>query len=187
MKKVLAFSGSGRKGSYNYSVVKCAANAAIEAGADVTLLDLSEFADVPVFTEDLEASVGMPEKAKLFKTHLMENDGFLISSPEYNSGYSALFKNLIDWASRSEEGEKPLEAFAGKPVAIMAASPGGLGGIRVLVPVRLLLSNINMNVLGSQVAIPQAHAKIDSDGNVTDESTANKISSLANELVKALA
>ncbi|MEM0912507.1 MAG: NAD(P)H-dependent oxidoreductase [Pseudomonadota bacterium] len=186
MKKILAFAGSGRKGSFNYSVVKCAAIAAKEAGAEVTVLDLSEYADVPVFTEDLEAEHGIPEKAKAFKTHLMQSDGFLISSPEYNSGYSALFKNLIDWSSRKEEGEKPLEAFTGKPVAIMAASPGGLGGIRVLVPVRLLLSNLSMNVLGNQVAIPQAHKVIDADGNVTDESTIEKLTALANGLVEAL-
>lgn len=186
MKKILAFAGSGRRGSYNLAVVKCAAAAAIEAGADVTVLDLADYADVPVFTEDLEADKGMPKKAKEFKTHLMQSDGFLISNPEYNSGYSALFKNLIDWASRKEDGEKPLEAFAGKPVAIMAASPGALGGIRVLVPVRLLLSNINMNVLGSQVAIPQVHTKLDDQGNVIDEPTIQRLAALATDLVNAL-
>lgn len=186
MAKILAFAGSGRRNSYNYSVVKCAAEGARDAGADVTLIDLSEYASVPVFTEDLEAEQGMPEKAKEFKTLMMEHDGFLIANPEYNSGYSALFKNLIDWTSRKEGDEAPLQAFTGKPVALMAASPGALGGIRVLVPVRLLLSNINMNVLGQQVAIPKVAELLDDKHELVDASTIIKLHGLAKALVAQL-
>ena len=183
MAKILAFAGSGRRGSYNYAAVKCAAEGAEKAGAEVTLLDLADYADVPVFTDDLEATSGMPEKAKAFKTQLMQHDGFLIANPEYNSGYSALFKNLIDWSSRKEEGEKPLEAFSGKPVALIAASPGALGGIRVLVPVRLLLSNIGMNVMGQQLAIPSVHKLVDDQNNLVDQSTVDKLHGLAKQLM----
>ncbi|MGQ8364086.1 NADPH-dependent FMN reductase [Glaciecola sp. 1036] len=183
MPKILAFAGSGRRQSYNYSVVKCAAQGAKEAGADVTLIHLADYADVPVFTEDLEAASGMPAKAKEFKQLMLDSDGFLIANPEYNSGYSALFKNLIDWASRKEEGETPLQAFMGKPVALMAASPGGLGGIRVLVPVRLLLSNIGMNVLGNQLSIANVSGLLDEQHEISDQATVQKLHKLAADLV----
>nr|WP_136249828.1 NAD(P)H-dependent oxidoreductase [Ningiella ruwaisensis] len=183
MKKILAFAGSGRKHSYNFAAVKVAAEGAREAGADVTVIDMSEYADIPIFTEDLEAQQGMPEKAKALKELLKSHDAFLISSPEYNSGYSALFKNVIDWASRKEEGEKPLEAFKGKYAALLAASPGGLGGIRVLVPVRLLLSNIGVNVLGDQLAISNVGDLVDENHEMSDEATMKKLHKLGQQLV----
>ncbi|MBT1450898.1 NAD(P)H-dependent oxidoreductase [Glaciecola sp. XM2] len=183
MSKILAFSGSGRKHSYNFAALKAAAQGAIDAGAEVTIVDMSEFADIPIFTEDLEAEQGMPEKAKAFKELLKSHDAFLIASPEYNSGYSALFKNVIDWASRKEDGEKPLEAFKGKSAALIAASPGGLGGIRVLVPVRLLLSNIGINVLGDQLSISHVGNLVNDQHEISDEKTIAKLHGIAKQLV----
>lgn len=185
MAKILAFSGSGRKGSYNHSIVKCAAEGAKAQGAEVTVIDMSEF-DMPIFNEDLEASEGMPEKAQAFKDLLMAHDGFLIASPEYNSGYSALLKNAIDWASRMQEGEKPLQAFKNKAAVIMAASPGGLGGIRGLVPLRMLLGNISMIVLPNQLAVSGVSKLVNDEGDVTDEKTVKGLHGLGKALADFL-
>ncbi len=181
MAKLLAFAGSARKGSYNKKLVAVAAAGAEKAGAEVTLIDLADFA-MPIFCEDLEAEQGMPEAAKRFKELLKSHDGFLISSPEYNSSYSALLKNAIDWASRGEEGEKPLEAFAGKVAGIMAASPGGLGGLRGLVMLRMLLGNINVHVIPNQKAIAKAYEAFNPDGSMTDEKQQKGIEALAAEV-----
>ncbi|WP_371192814.1 NADPH-dependent FMN reductase [Glaciecola sp. SC05] len=186
MKKVLAFAGSGRKHSFNFAAVKKAAEGAKSAGCEVTVVDMSEYADIPIFTEDLEAEQGIPAKAKAFKELLKSHDAFLIASPEYNSGYSALFKNVIDWASRKEEGERPLEAFKGKFAALIAASPGGLGGIRVLVPVRLLLSNIGINVLGDQLAIGNVGNLVNDKYEISDEVTVKKLNNIGKQLASML-
>jgi len=95
MVKILAFAGSGRKNSINKKILAIAAKAAQEAGAEVTIVNLEDF-DMPIFNEDLEAEQGMPVEAQAFKELLISHDGFLISSPEYNSSYSSLFKNAID-------------------------------------------------------------------------------------------
>ena len=68
----------------------------------------------------------MPEKVKEFITRIREADAILISSPEYNYSVPGVLKNAIDWASRPY-GDNP---FDGKPVAIMSASVGMLGGAR---------------------------------------------------------
>lgn len=186
MKKILAFAGSGRKYSYNFAAVKKAADGARAAGCEVTVVDLSEYADIPIFTEDYEAQHGIPVKAKAFKELMKSHHAFLIANPEYNSGYSALFKNMIDWTSRKEEGEKPLEAFKGKFAALIAASPGGLGGIRVLVPVRLLLSNIGVNVLGDQLALGNIGSLVDSHHEISDEVSVKKLHNIGKLLASML-
>ena len=99
MTKILAFAGSARKDSLNKKLLKIAAAGAQTAGADVTLVDLADF-ELPLFNQDLESEQGMPEKAGEFKRLMIAHDGFLIASPEYNSAFSPLLKNTIDWASR---------------------------------------------------------------------------------------
>lgn len=73
-------------------------------------------------------------------------------------------KNTIDWASRSAPGEAPLACFVGKVAALMSASPGGLGGLRSLVHVRSILSNIHVLVRPDQVAVPRAHEAFTPEG-----------------------
>lgn len=182
MAKILAFAGSARKDSYNKKLAAVAAKGASDAGADVTLIDLADY-DMPIFNEDHEAAEGMPTGAQEFKELLKSHDGFIICSPEYNSSYSALLKNSIDWASRMEEGEKPLEAFKGKTALILAASPGALGGLRGLVNLRMLLQNIGIFVLPGQKAVVKAHEKFGDDGNFVDPKQQKSIFDLAKELV----
>lgn len=185
MVKVLAFAGSGRKDSVNKKVVQVAAEGAKEAGAEVTFVELESFG-MPIFTEDLEAEQGMHEGAQRFKELLMAHDGFLISSPEYNSSYSALFKNAIDWASRKVGEEKPLEAYKGKVAGIMAASPGGLGGMRVLVTLRMLMENLGTMVLPTQQAVAGAFGIFDEQGQITDEKKAKALKNIGKQLVETL-
>lgn len=166
--RIIAFAGSCRRDSFNKKLVRIAAEGARSAGAEVTVVDLADYA-MPIFDEDLEKASGMPEAARRFKELLKSHRGMLISSPEYNSSISALLKNALDWASRPEPGETPLVAFAGKVAGIMAASPGALGGLRGLVTLRMILSNIQVLVVPEQLAIPNAHEVFDSGGGMRDE------------------
>ncbi|MFC3094981.1 NADPH-dependent oxidoreductase [Alteromonas sediminis] len=185
MVKVLAFAGSTRKGSFNQAILDIAVQGARSAGADVTVINLADY-PMPLFNQDEEADQGIHENAQAFKTLLTAHDGFLIASPEYNSSYPALLKNVIDWASRSAEGEKPMQAFKGKVAAIMASSPGALGGLRVLVPLRMLLENIGTLVLPNQRAIANVHTLMDDNGQISDARTVQQLQGLAVELVETL-
>ncbi|MGR9053021.1 MAG: NADPH-dependent FMN reductase [Gammaproteobacteria bacterium] len=185
MPKILAFSGSARKDSYNQKLVNIAAAGAQKAGAEVTVVSLADY-DMPIFNQDLEQAEGMPVQARAFKELLIAHDGLLIASPEYNSAFSPLLKNAIDWASRKEGDEPPLLAYRGKVAAIMAASPGALGGLRGLVFLRMLLSNIGITVLPEQQAVPHAAKAFHSDGNLIDEQLQAKIVELGKALETVL-
>jgi chromate reductase, NAD(P)H dehydrogenase (quinone) len=166
--KILAFAGSSRTGSFNKKLIKVAALGAEKAGAEVTVVDLRDF-PMPIYDGDLEDKDGLPPMAKKWKELLIAHDGFLIASPEYNSSISALLKNAIDWASRSEsDDEPPLVCFKGKVVSLMSASPGALGGLRGLVTVRSILGNIGVIVLPDQIAVSKAHEAFAEDGSLKD-------------------
>ncbi len=183
--KILAFTGSTRQDSYNKKLVKIACEAARKAGAAVTEIDLRDF-PMPLYDGDLENAKGIPENSLKFKKLLMEHQGLLISSPEYNSSISGVLKNAIDWASRAIPGEEPLACFKGKTVALMSASPGALGGLRGLVHVRSILGNIQVLVLPNQVAVPKANEAFDTNGQLTDKRLQSSVENLGTELCSIL-
>jgi len=184
--KILAFAGSARKDSFNKKLVKIAIAGAKAAGAEVTYLDFRNL-PLPLYDEDLEAAEGLPENALKLKAMMKAHQGFLIACPEYNSSVTPLLKNAIDWASRPEPGEPSLACFKDKVAILMSASPGGLGGIRGLVHVRSILSNIGVLVLPDQKAIGTAYQAFDENGNLKDALQQAAIEQLGSRLATVTA
>ncbi len=181
--RILALAGSTRTESWNKKLIRCAAQAAQQAGAEVTLLDLRELR-LPLYDGDLEKRSGLPEGAQELKRMMKAHDGLLISSPEYNSSISAVLKNAIDWASRPTGDAVPLEAFVGRVAGLMSASPGALGGLRGLVHLRMILGNIQVLVVPEQLAIPKANEAFDEGGNLKDEKQRAGIEKIARRVVE---
>lgn len=184
--RLVAFAGSTRAQSFNKRLVRLAARGAQAAGAEATVLDLRDF-PMPLFDEDLEKDQGMPEAGGRFKKLLIEQDGFLISAPEYNSSITGVLKNAIDWASRPHPGEPPLVAFKGKCAALMSASPGALGGLRGLVHLRAILGNIGVLLIPDQIAISRAFEAFNDDGNLKDPKMQAGIEGLGKKLFELVA
>ena len=182
--RVLAFAGSSRSGSVNKSLVRAAVAIAEREGAEVTFADLRDY-PMPVYDGDDEDANGIPERALAFRELMKEHDAFLISSPEYNGSYSGLLKNVIDWASRPKDGEKPLVCFEDKTCLIMGASPGRLGGIRMLPHLRVLLSGIGVNVLAKDFSLPGAGEAFADDGSLANEQQAAHLERVVKNLVEA--
>lgn len=184
--KILAFAGSLRKDSLNKKLVKIAIKGAEEAGADVTYIDLKDY-PLPVYDQDLEDSEGLPENAKKLKQLMWENEGFLISSPEYNSSIPSCFKNMIDWTSRkATQDEVYLSCFIDKVVMLMSASPSNFGGVRGLAHIKTIFGNVGSLVLPQQKFISQAHTTITPEGNLKDSKHHNDVMEQGRTLVKYL-
>jgi NAD(P)H-dependent FMN reductase len=184
--KILAFAGSARQDSVNKKLVKIAVEGAKAAGAEVTYLDFRDL-PLPLYDGDLEEAEGLPENALKLKDLMKAHQGFLIASPEYNSSITPLLKNAIDWASRSEPGEFPLECFKDKVAALMSASPGTLGGLQGLIHVRSILSYVGVLVLPDQKAIGNAYQAFDENGNLKDEAQQTSILQLSSKLATVAA
>lgn len=183
--RILAFAGSTRTGSFNKKLVKIAAAGAQAAGAEVTYIDLRDF-PMPLYDEDFEIKKGIPPYVLKFKEVLLSHQGLLISCPEYNSSISGVLKNAIDWASRSLPGEAPLACFANKVAGLLSASPGALGGLRVLVHVRSILGNIQVLVLPDQIAVAKAQEAFSADGTLKDAKQQAAVYNIGSQLAKML-
>lgn len=180
---ILAFAGSTRGQSHNKKLVALAAEMARSAGAKVTLIDLRDFA-MPFYDGDLEAQSGLPDSARALKKLMLEHHAFLLSCPEYNSSISAVLKNAIDWVSRPQPNEVAGIAFKGKWAALMAASPGNLGGVRGLFTVRQVLTTLGALVLPGQLAVARAQDAFAEDGALKDATQQAILTGIVGDLTR---
>lgn len=171
---ILGFTGSLRKGSYNRALLKTAS----ELLPDEARLEVFDLTGIPIFNQDLETK--MPSVVLDFKNKIKTSDAILIATPEYNHSIPGVLKNAIDWASRPY-GEN---SFEGKPVAVMSASPGMLGGVRAQIHLKQVLQALDMHVVNKpEVILAFASKKIDEKRRLVDETARELIRELLKNLI----
>jgi chromate reductase len=173
--KVLAFAGSLRKGSYNKALIRTA----VEVAPPTVSIEVFDLEGIPPFNQDLENNPS--QKVKDFKEKIRVADALLIATPEYNYSIPGVLKNALDSASRPKQ-DNPLE---GKPVAIMSASTGRLGGARAQYHLRQSFIFLNMHPVNQpEVMLSDAPHNVDANGNVTNEQTLQLIRRLLETLAE---
>ncbi len=178
---ILVFAGSTRRESVNRKLARAAAQAVDAAGGRATLLELADY-PMPLYNGDLEAESGPPENAFRLQDVIAAHAGLIVVSPEYNHSIPALLKNTLDWVSRAPR-VKGANPFTGKVAGLMAASPGGLGGLQGLDTVQRVLATLGALVLPKLVAVGHADKAFDAAGLLQDESSARRVAELAAEVV----
>lgn len=159
---IVGLCGSLRGASLNRMALKLAG----ELMPEGMQLDVAEIRDVPFFDADVLAK-GLPAAVTTLRERIRKADGVLIVTPEYNFSIPGVLKNALDWISRGDD-----QPFAFKPVAIITASPGPVGGARVQYDLRKVMLFMNAQVLAKpEVFITGAAGKFGSDGQCTDETT----------------
>lgn len=172
--RLLCISGSLRRASNNTAVLQSVA--ALAAGRAHTVIH--PLNDLPLYDADLDTA-SPPAAVQAFKRAIAEADGIVVCSPEYNYGMPGVLKNAIDWASRPGF-QSPLK---GKPVLIMTASPGAIGGARAHAQIREAFSATLSRVIARpQVTITSAAQKI-IDGRLVDEATKQFIVEAIGDLI----
>ena len=157
--KILAISGSNRKGSYNWGLLESAK----EMLPDDTTLEILDVSRFPLFTQDHERNP--PAEVRLFKQKIRESDAILFATPEHNYTVTAVLKNAIEWGNRPG-GDN---SWNGKPAAIVSASSGPRGGARSQLHLRQILVDLNMYAINQpQLLLARAQDSFDSDLKLKD-------------------
>ncbi|MBA2614977.1 MAG: NAD(P)H-dependent oxidoreductase [Actinobacteria bacterium] len=151
--RILAVSGSLRRGSHNTDLLRGAAAAAPD-GIEIELYH--GLKEIPPYDADDDRPGDLPAAVERFKAALAEADGILISTPEYNSSIPGVLKNALDWASRPL-AESPVR---NKPVAVLSSSTGMLGGVGAAAETRKVLGALGARTLEETVAVPKADVRL---------------------------
>ena len=169
MTKLLGISGSLRRGSFNTALLKAAATL---LPADTTL-DVRTLHGIPLYDADVEA-IGVPAAVSELKDAFAAADGVLLCTPEYNNSIPGVFKNGIDWLSRPPADST--RVFAGRPVAIMGASPGGFGTILSQNAWLPVLRTLGTNPwFGAKLMVSRAASVFDENGAIKDASVSEQV------------
>lgn len=147
-KNILIIVGSLRKQSLNGQLAQRVAELLNER-AQVTVLN---YADLPFMNQDIEFPP--PEQVERVRQEVKAADGIWFFTPEYNSSYPGVLKNLLDWLSRPlVKGDfSKGTAIAGKKAAISAAG-GGAAAAGSRKKLRELLTFIKVNVMEPEFGI----------------------------------
>jgi chromate reductase len=173
--KILGISGSLRKGSYNTGLLEAALQLLPE-GVEMTLVGCG---DIPLYNKDLDTA-NKPEAVQQLLQAIRQADGVLFATPEYNYSFSGVLKNAIDWASRPAYKS----VLAGKPVAIVSASPSSIGGARAQAHLRQVLSaTLSPVVPAPALVVSLVQNKFDGDGTLIDEDSKSQLTRYLGDFV----
>lgn len=184
---LLVFAGSTRQQSFNRKLAHATAAIARDAGASVTLMELSDF-DIPLYNADLEAQ-GTPADVIRLKEILFQHPAWIICSPEYNGSYTALLKNTLDWASSPVKGHPDWQdgtrSFRGKVVGMLSASPGALGGLRAQSHLAPLLVQLECWLAPKAFALGAAGSAFDPAGHLVRPGDRERVQAVVEQVVWA--
>ena len=125
LKRIVVIGASSSSKSINRQLANYAAKS-ISVDTEIIDLNLNDF-EMPIYSEDLQNSLGIPQKALDFKREISESDALVISLAEHNGSYTAAFKNIYDWISVIEA-----DVWCSKPILLLSTSNGIRGGKTVL-------------------------------------------------------
>ena len=132
--------------------------------ATVEILDLNEY-QFPVFNERLKFQVNPTASMIDFANKIKSADGVIIVTPEYNGGYPASLKNVVDLL---------YDEWHRKPIAISTASNGPFGGTQVITSIQFTLWKIRAWTVPAMFPVPKVGDSFDEYGNAIDKVATDK-------------
>jgi chromate reductase len=165
--RILALSGSLRRGSHNTLLLRAAAELAAPGDEVVLWTGIGE---LPHFSEDADVEPA-PAPVAAFRAAVLAADAVLISTPEYNHSIPGTLKNALDWASR------PIatNAFRDKPVAVIGASAGIFGAVWAQAELRKVLAAMGARVSDVELGVGQAETRFDDEGRLVDDGARDQL------------
>lgn len=132
--------------------------------ATTEILDLKEY-NFPLFDERLKYQTTPTPGMIDISDRIKSADGVIIITPEYNGGYPASLKNVIDLLN---------DEWLRKPVAISTVSDGMFGGSQVLTSLQFTLWKMRAWTIPSMFPVPKVSENYDENGVPKDKPNADK-------------
>jgi len=165
MKKIITLGASSSSKSINKTLAVHVASKI--ADATINVIDLNDYL-LPLYSVDSEEKFGIPKGAHKFNKIIESADGLVISLAEHNGTYTAVFKNLIDWLSRID-----MKVWKGKPMLLMATSPGNRGGENVLAAAKSYFPFMDANIV-ADFSLPSFYDNF-SNAEITNTELASRL------------
>jgi NAD(P)H-dependent FMN reductase len=132
--------------------------------ASAEILDLNIY-NFPLFDERIRLQKSPSPGAIDFAEKIKFSDGVIIIAPEYNGGYPASLKNVIDLL---------YDEWHRKPVAISTVSDGSFGGTQVITSLQFTLWKMRAWTVPAMFPVPKVSESFDVEGNPDNKESTDK-------------
>jgi NAD(P)H-dependent FMN reductase len=140
----------------------------------VRILDLNEY-QFPIFEERIQYLSNPSPQILQFTEGVKSADAVIIVTPEYNGGYPASLKNVVDLLYTD---------WKRKPIGIATVSAGAFGGTQVITSLLFTLWKIGASVVPSHFPVPKVQESFDESGAPEDKAGTDKRAKIfLNELI----
>ena len=175
MKSIVIISSSIRKDRKSHRIALYFKNYLEENKiANAIILDLKDY-NFPIFEERLKFISEPSDQMLSFAKKIEMADGIIIVTPEYNGGYPASLKNIIDFLHPE---------WKRKPIAISTVSSGSFAGTQVITSLQFSLWKIGALMVPAMFPVPNIENTFDENGEPSDkEFTDNNANNFINELI----
>jgi len=174
---ILGGGGSLQRDSVTRRLLRAAGHH-LPSGVELVELDPAILKAVPPYDQDDDHDEVAAEVTALRRA-IAEADAVLFSTPEYNGSVPGVLKNAIDWASRPR-GDA---ALAGKPVAVVGASPGMFGAVWAQGDLRRILGIAGARVIDRELPVPNAHEAFHDDHRLIEAEQHDELGAIVGELL----
>ncbi len=174
--RILAISGSLRRGSYSSGLLRAARELA-PRGAEVELYE--DLAGLPAYNEDDDVEGSSPASVDELRERIAAADALLLATPEYNGSVPGALKNALDWASRPHGSS----ALAGKAAAVIGSSPSPFGAAWAQESLRRVLAIAGAQVLESELTVGRVDERFSGE-RLSDAGTREEIAAMLEELAR---
>lgn len=163
--KITIVSGTNRPGANTRRVAGAIADAYETIGQSAKILDL---ADIPPSIFHPSSYAEKPVEFAPFTQTVLESDGLVIVSPEYNGGMPGVLKYFIDML-------KFPESFENRPVCFVGLAAGMWGALRPIEQLQQIFGYRNAHIFPTRVFIPKVGEALDDAGRILDPALAGRI------------
>jgi NAD(P)H-dependent FMN reductase len=159
MAKIAIIVGSVRQNRQGIKVARWMEKKLKERGHIISFIDPLEL-DLPLLDKMYKEISNPSPKLTQLKNQIIEADGYMPVTPEYNHSTSAAMKNTLDYF---------LEEYYFKPSAIVSYSVGGFGGINAVQNLRLIFAELGAPSISSSFSISKIQDVFDDSGELRDQ------------------
>lgn len=132
--------------------------------ATADILDLNAY-NFPLFEERLRLQKTPAANVLEFAEKIKACDGVIIVTPEYNGGYPASLKNVVDLL---------YDEWHRKPIAISTVSDGVFGGSQVITSLQFSLWKMRAWTVPAMFPVPSVSKTFDESGTPSDKAATDK-------------
>jgi len=170
---IVVVTGTNRPASNTARIARITADHLRKAGAEVRLLDLAELPP-DLFAPDAYAL--KPDGFAPFQQAVLDAEGILVVTPEYNGSFPGVLKYFIDML-------KFPESLKGIPCCFVGLGAGDWGGLRSVEQLEMIFQYRSAHLFGKRVFIKGVNRQIGEDGRLTDPDLDERLADLGREFV----